>query len=541
MTCDVAIVGAGPTGLTLANLLGAAGVRAILIERNASTVQEPRAVSIDDESLRTLAAIGVADDVIRDVILECGYHYVGPSGSCFLRVEPTARPFGFPRRSSFQQPRLEATLRLGLERFPSVTPLFEHTFEGATEDADGVTVGLRAAAGAATSIRARYVVGCDGARSTLRQAVGATLVGSTYQQRWLIVDLADTRERGRHSRVFCDPARPAITLPGPHSTRRYEFMLHDHELDDEATSPPFVQHLLASHGPDADAPVARRQVYTFHARLADRWRRGRMFLAGDAAHLSPPFAGQGMNSGIRDAHNLGWKLAAVVDGSLGPGVLDSYEAERAPHAAALIQMAITIGRVMMPASRFQASAVRAGFRLAGLVPRVQTYFAEMRYKPKPHYEAGFRVSTHDDGLTGRMFPQPLLTRDGLDQPLDAVVGSGFSLVAWGPDALALIASTTDLDFGVTPLARVGVLPAGSPGVAAGPPRTREQAPAAYVDQTNGLKGVTRRGVTSLALLRPDRYVAGAVAVSSGASSAAALATATRALFARTWNDAGDSR
>jgi 3-(3-hydroxy-phenyl)propionate hydroxylase len=534
LNCDVAIIGAGPTGLTLANLLGAADVRVVLVERNETTVQEPRAVSIDDEALRTMQAAGLIDAVLKDVALDYGAHYFTPAGVCFARVEPKTREFGYPRRSAFTQPRLEATLRDGLARFGSVTTLFGHACEAVTERNGGVEAVVRSPEGGQETILASYLVGCDGARSMVRRAIGANLAGSTYEERWLIVDLASTKERFRQTRVLCNPARPIITLPGPHGIRRYEFMLRAGETEEEVTSPEFVRNLLAAHGPDADEPVVRRRVYTFHARVVDHWRRDRVFLAGDAAHLSPPFAGQGMNSGIRDAHNLAWKLAAVVKGSVGEGVLDSYERERAPHAAALIQLAINIGRVMMPTSRLQAGLVQSGFRAAAFVPPLHAYFAQMKYKPKPFYRDGFLVGGDALRLVGRMFPQPTLEmQGGALVKLDDLVGNDFALVAVGPNAQSVAAQAMATDFGIAQVRRVAVLPARfNPHPAAAPdiPAGRD---------LDDVLGAAENG-DILILLRPDRYVAAAAPIADE-DDLAALAASVRALCAGTRLHAADRR
>ena len=523
---DVAIVGAGPTGLTLANLLGQAGCRVLLVERNAATVQEPRAVSIDDESLRTMQAIGLADAVVRDVALDYGSHYFTASGTRFVAVEPTTREYGFPRRNAFTQPRLEATLRSGLDRFANVTTWFGHECRQVVASPDGVALTVANPAGQATEVRAAYLAGCDGASSAVRKTIGATLVGATYRQRWLIVDLASTRERMRHTRVVCDPKRSFITLPGPGGIRRYEFLLRDDEDEAVATSPDVVRELLAAHGPDADAPVVRRQVYAFHARIADHWRQGRVFLAGDAAHLSPPFAGQGMNSGIRDAHNLGWKLAHVVTGRLGPAVLDTYQVERAPHARALIALATTMGRIMMPPSRAQAFMVQLGFRLAGLVPGLQSYFAQMKYKPKPFYQDGFIVpATAGRRVVGRMLPQPRVERrDRTRVMLDDLLGWEFALVAYGPDAQRAIADAAALDFGTPISVALAILPQ---ALNADPDTPDTIATLRDVDGI--LAGIAPADQTICLLVRPDRYVAAA----ASPQSLAGMAAATRALFGAT--------
>lgn len=507
LTCDVAIVGAGPTGMTIAHLLGQAGLRVALVERNASTVAQPRAVSIDDEALRTMQAIGLADAVIADVMLDYGSNYFTPDGICFAKVEPTTREYGYPRRNAFTQPKLEATLRAGLARYSNVAVMFEHECESVQEDEAGVSLALRHA-GEPIALRAAYVVGSDGARSMLRKTIGANLVGSTYNQKWVIVDLASTKERLRQTRVMCDPARPFITLPGPGGIRRYEFMLFEGEDETRAESEDFVRDLLAKAGPDAQSPIVRRQVYAFHARKADRWNTKRIYLAGDAAHLSPPFAGQGMNSGIRDAHNLAWKLAAVVQGRLGPRLLDSYETERSPHAWALIELAMNMGRIMMPASRRQAYVVQNAFRLASLAPPVQAYFAQMKYKPKPFYKDGFLTSDGGLALAGRMLPQPWLERaDRSRVRLDDLAGQDFAIVAIGADAQEIAARVDSGALGLGELPRIAIAPQkmtlapqGDDGVLAGR------------DADDILSGVVGRARNILTLMRPDRYVAAAMRI-----------------------------
>jgi 3-(3-hydroxy-phenyl)propionate hydroxylase len=517
-TYDVAIVGAGPTGLTLANILGQMGVSTLLIERNAATVREPRAVSIDDETLRTMQGIGLIDQVLADVALDYGSYYFAPNGKKFAAVAPTTREYGFPRRNAFTQPKLEATLHEGLSRFPTITTLFDTICDSFADEATHVDVVLVDAQGASTLVSARYLVGCDGARSAIRRAIGSTLGGSTYDQRWLIVDLAATSERLRQTRVGCNPARPFLTLPGPAGIRRYEFMLMPGETDEEASTLAFATRLLADNGPDAAAPIVRRQVYAFHARIVDKWRVGRVFLAGDAAHLSPPFAGQGMNSGIRDAQNLGWKLGAVVRGDLGEGVLDSYGTERAPHAKALIQLAINMGRVMMPRSALQAWLIEAFFRATKLLPRLQAYFAQMKYKPKPFYRDGFLAADRFGlAITGRMLPQPRVeTAGGRTMLLDDLLGRGFALVAYGPNAQATLAG---LDMGMAWMRRVALLPsdmnpdpASSEGIWA---RDAGQLFETFLSGAHDL----------VMLVRPDRYIA----VAAPVHARAAFAEAVRAL------------
>ncbi len=408
----VAIVGAGPCGLTLANLLGGYGIRTLLLERNPSTVNEPRAVSIDDESLRTLQNMGVLEQVLPDVVLGYGVHYFSWSGREFARIEPTSREYGHPKRNAFRQPLLEARLLEGLGRFASVHVMLSTELKRFTDGGARVTLEVEGAAGPG-SFSCDWLIGCDGGKSGVRAALSVALGGTTYAERWLIVDLADRPDPFIHTRTYCDPRRPAIRLPGPHGTVRYEFMLFEHESPedvlDEAQIRAWMRARVAS---DEKLAMVRKVVYTFHARMAERWKLGRVLLAGDAAHLTPPFAGQGMNSGVRDAFNLAWKLAAVSRGEQGAALLDTYEEERKPHAWSLIAMALRIGRFMQPKSRLAAMAMQGALRLAGLYPPARDYVLQLKFKPKPRFGSGFFVPGGPQGgvCAGQLFPQPTIER-----------------------------------------------------------------------------------------------------------------------------------
>lgn len=511
-TCDIVIIGAGPTGLTLANLLGEAGVAAILVERNELTVQAPRAVSIDDESLRTMQACGLIDEVMADIAPDYGSHYMSTHGVNFARVEPTTREYGYPRRSAFMQPELEATLRQGLTRWTSVEALFQHAFESVEEDADGVTVIVKRLDGTPLTIRAKYLAACDGGRSALRKIIGAELQGSTYPDKWLIVDMEETKERLRQTRVLCNPARAAICLPGPDGKRRYEFKLREGESDEEIATPESVAKLLAMYGPDANAKIVRRQVYAFHARVCDKWNTKRIYLAGDAAHLTPPFAGQGMNSGVRDAHALAWRFAAIAKGIVGPGVLDSYQTERKPHAWALIEFAINIGKVMMPTSPVQAFLVQGAFRLMRFVPKLQNYFAQMKFKPKPYYKHGFLVEDTASKVVGRMFPQPTVELlDRSSAKMDDLIGNNFALIAYGENAQATIAQAQREDFGLSDLRMLAISP-----MRLNIDRRADPAVPACRDIDGLLEPMLPVEKDSLVLVRPDRYTMAAATIASPA-------------------------
>ena len=433
----VAIIGAGPTGLVLANLLGQAGIRTLLVEANAVTAGEPRAVSIDDESLRVVQQMGLLEVVDAEIISGYGSEYLAPDRTMFLKVKPQARPYGHPRRNAFRQPIFEAQLREGLKRFPCVETRFRCRAEAFVEEADGVRITLKGPGETSDSVAVDYLIGCDGAWSPTREALGYKLAGSSLDERWLIIDLEESPSSSPETMVYCDPRRPGIGLPGPRLTRRYEFKVLPGESDAEMLSDATIAQLLGTHDAAPGSRIIRKTVYHFHARIADHWGRGRVWLAGDAAHLMPPFAGQGMNGGIRDAANLAWKLIEIVQGRLGPLLLHSYERERRDHVRQMIRLALRMGAIFGPRSRLHGLVIRAVFRVLGLWPGGKSYFAEMKYKPAPRFGGGFLLEPmlSRRGIVGRMLPQPAVAVPGRagEVPLDALLGNGFALLGVGLD------------------------------------------------------------------------------------------------------------
>lgn len=512
MRYPVVIVGAGPTGLTLANLLGRKGIRALLIERHLSTGREPRAVSLDDESLRTLQTLGVVANVLKHVVPGYGSHYYSPRGRCFLKVEPTEAPYGYPRRNAFRQPILERQLLEGLERFSHIETRFGSTLETLTQDASGVVVGITGPEDVSTRIACDYLIGCDGASSTVRNLLGISLAGSTFDERWLIIDLENSENPSPHTKVFCDPRRPCVSLPGPDHTHRFELKLHAHERDEDLLIPEVIQSLLHSHEADPNSAIVRKVVYRFHARLATQWSKGRVFLAGDAAHLTPPFAGQGMNSGIRDAHNLAWKLASVVCGQIGPHILDTYERERRVHTSAMIRLALQMGTVMAPRHFWSAWAIQTMFRLLGLFPSAQAYAAQMKYKPKPRFFSGFLFfdgQRKSQTIVGSLFPQPSVeTREGEKVLLDDILGHGFALLALTARPDLAFAATGQPLWSRLNVRRVAILPEEYPWCdSSGSTVVRER--------DSALSALRAKYAEHLILLRPDHYVAACIPVAEG--------------------------
>ncbi|KAA0998814.1 bifunctional 3-(3-hydroxy-phenyl)propionate/3-hydroxycinnamic acid hydroxylase [Paraburkholderia panacisoli] len=520
----VLIVGGGPTGLTLANVLGHSDVPFMLIDLKPSTIGEPRAVSIDDESLRTMQAVGLADPVMRDVVPGYGVHYLSRAGgSCFGKVEPTASEYGFPRRNAFRQPLFEATLRRGLDRFTCGATLFGHTLESFEQDGEGVIAVVSRTDGSRFAVKASFLVACDGGRSPVREKLGVKLVGSTFKSRWLVIDTEKDTDPFSQMRVYCDPKRAIVDVPGPHNTRRYEILIHPGESSEDALKEERIAQWLRPLRGDAPMDLIRKTVYTFHARVAERWQIGRIFLAGDAAHLTPPYAGQGMNSGVRDAHNLGWKLTAVLKGRLPATILSSYEEERRKHAWALIRLALNLGIVMAPGSQFSATAFQSFFRLTRFIPPVRDFFMQMKFKPKPRFESGLLGPRERSGRgspRGRMLPQPsVLARvsvegataltgvEVVESKLDDVIGHRFALVQYGNGPDSDFEALNHPLWDLLDVARVRVLPAGSTL----PARTASPKVVYVVDTSDVLPAWLGRHAKEVLVVRPDRYVAGTFA------------------------------
>ncbi|WP_187688152.1 bifunctional 3-(3-hydroxy-phenyl)propionate/3-hydroxycinnamic acid hydroxylase [Nocardia wallacei] len=431
---DVLIVGAGPVGLTLANMLGMYGVRTRVVEERPTLIDYPRGVGLDDEALRTFQSIGLVERVLPHTTPNQIMRFVDGKGRLLTEIAPSDAQFGWPKRNGFVQPLVDAELLAGLDRFPHVEVAWGTAMVSCADSGARVTAELTTDSGS-TTVTARYLVGCDGGRSATRRQLGVTFEGTTSPTRWLVVDLASDPLGHPNSEVGADPARPYVSVSIAHGIRRFEFMIHDHESDELAEDPAFVARMVAPFVPHPDRlEVIRRRVYTHHSRIAGAFRKGRLLLAGDAAHLMPVWQGQGYNSGIRDAANLGWKLAAVVQGHAGDALLDSYDLERRKHARAMIDLSTMVGKVISPTDRTVAAVRDVLVRAAAAVPPVRRYVLGMRFKPMPRYERGAVVHTWSrspKSAVGTLFIQPRVdTRDHADVALDDVLGPRFAVLCW---------------------------------------------------------------------------------------------------------------
>ncbi|WP_207946791.1 bifunctional 3-(3-hydroxy-phenyl)propionate/3-hydroxycinnamic acid hydroxylase [Actinomadura sp. 7K507] len=442
---QVIVVGAGPTGLMLANLLGRSGVRTLIIEQLHDLIDYPRAIGIDDEALRSMQAIDLVERILPHTVPQHMVRAVNARGRIIAEIAPRTDEFGWSRRNGFIQPLVDRELLAGLGRFPHVQVRFGQELVKIEETAGHVTCTVKDVdSGETGQVTAEYMVGAEGGRSFTREWLGADFEGVTLPDRCLVIDVADD-PLGTPNAIFgADPARSWATFGLPHGIRRWEFMLDDDEDNELAESDAFVRRLLADHVSTPERlNIIRRRVYTHNARIASVFRRDRVFIAGDAAHVMPVNAGQGWNSCIRDAVNLGWKLAAVLDGTSSEALLDTYEVERRDHVRGMVELSVGMGKAFASRGRLREVARTLVGTAVEYVPPVRRYVASMRFKPMPTFTRGAIVTTEvrasrsvipvhgENRSAGRLFIQPKVAApDGAVKLLDDVIGPRWAVLAW---------------------------------------------------------------------------------------------------------------
>ncbi|MHC5907806.1 bifunctional 3-(3-hydroxy-phenyl)propionate/3-hydroxycinnamic acid hydroxylase [Streptomyces sp. S6] len=509
---QVAVVGAGPVGATVANYLGLYGVRTLLIDRAEEIVDYPRAVGMDDECLRSFQGIGLAEDMLGDMIQNVPLKLFAADGRCLADIRPDTREFGWPRRNIFMQQLAERALRAGLGRFPHVRPLFGHELVRVEQDGVEARLHITGPEGERVLVHAEYVVGADGGRSTVREQSGIALRGDTHPRKWVVIECDNDPLDAPYTGLHGDPRRPYVCLDLPYGYRRWEFMLFPGEDAEAMLRPEKVHELLAGHVPDPTAlRIIRARVYTHHSRVADRFVQGRVCLVGDAAHLMPPWAGQGLNTGIRDATNVAWKLAAVVGGRARAGILASYDVERRDHARAMVRLSDTLGRFLSPARPGVARARDAVMRGLTVAPPVRDWVTHMRFKPVPRYTEGVVLHAgrpvRKTSPVGRMFVQPRVeTADGKVLPLDEVLGEWFALVGYGDDPLVHLDAAGRAFWDRLGTRYLHVVESRS-GRSRGERRVSTTGAVTVEDVDGTLRDWFAAHRGSIAVLRPDRYLA----------------------------------
>lgn len=486
---DVAIVGYGPAGVVAAGLLGQQGLSVHVCERLQDVYQIPRAISLDHEIMRVFQQLGVADAVAPYTEPFTNSEYFGVDGQLIRRMTMVAPPFpqGYTPSLVFTQPPVERALRARVAQLPNVTVELGVEMARIAQDAHGVTLDI-VEGGTRRQVRAKYAIACDGGSSAVRTQLGMPLEDLDFDEPWLVIDVL-VNEQGlaklpRMSVQYCEPERPCTLVIGPKNHRRWEISLKPGEDPKQVATPEQTWKLLSRWLTPQDGELWRQASYRFHALVAAGWRKGRVFLAGDAAHMQPPFLGQGMCQGIRDVTNLAWKLGSVLRGDVrGPAaeaLLDSYGTERKAHVRELTSRIKAVGAVICVRDE-----VKARERDARLLADCGGVVRDTpRQDILPRLEAGL-LSARDHPARGTLFPQPWLQAGGARRRMDEVAGNGWRLV---------LAAGVPVPAESSALPALRVLALGEVGEADGV-----------------AAGWLRRHGVAAALVRPDNYVYGVAA------------------------------
>ncbi len=503
---DVIVVGFGPAGAVAAAMLGQRGHSTLVIDRMTGIYEKPRAIAIDHEILRHFDNMGIAEDVLPFVAPFTASQHFGAQGQLIRRIDmvPEPYPLGYTPSMVFTQPPVEKVLRSHAESLSNVTIELGVELIDIADTGNDVVATLRGADGVTRNVGARYAIGCDGASSTVRQIAGMKLEDLVFDEPWLVVDVevnsSSLAKLPETSAQFCDPSRPTSFIIGPKNHRRWEIMLLPGEDAREMEKPENVWRLLSPWLSPQDGTLWRAASYRFHALVADDWRRGRIMIAGDAAHQQPPFIGQGMCQGLRDVSNLVWKLDRVIKGLSTENLLDSYTVERKRHVRSLTGKIKAIGQMIcerdpaLAAERDQRIIAEGG----GKPPTIT------RQEIVPPLEEGL-IGGERTPARGVLFPQPaILAAHGGDRTttlLDHITGTGWRLVLDGrkvsaPEVSELAQAAPEMTICVTVPASAAARPEG-----------------ALVEKDGVLTGWFERHGTIGAIVRPDHYVyAGAATV-----------------------------
>lgn len=505
---DVTVIGAGPVGLTIANIIGAAGLRVIVLDQLDKLIDYPRGVGLDDEALRVFQAIGLADDVARHIT---PFHWVriyNARRKLITKVEPRQMPFGWSRRNAFHQPLADKALYDGLARFPNVQVLFDHNVERIGDDDRSVSVEGHTGAGKAFRFTSRYLVGADGGRSITRKHIGAGFEGTTKPEPFLVIDIAEDPIGRPNLEFVCDARLPFVSIALPHGVRRFEFSVpKDQVRDDFDVSDEFVTRNLNRIKPGMSTKnVIRRRVYYHSARLSSKFREGRVILAGDAARLMPVWQGQGYNSGIRDAMNISWKLIFVLREISKDALLNTYHEERWQNSKDMIAVSVLMGKIFNPGPQVLCLLRDWAFGILDFFPRAKHYVTTMSWKPIPKLSQGVIVEANEEkrnNPVGTLFIQPpVIDENGSVRRFDDLVGLNFAVLSWGYNPDHFIDDEAEAVLTGIGAKRFAILPQCQSGPDAVKPGTF-----GVIYDQGALKDWfdPRRG--SVVILRPDKVVA----------------------------------
>jgi 3-(3-hydroxy-phenyl)propionate hydroxylase len=499
---DVVIIGFGPTGATAANLLGQRGIRTAIVERDISIYPRQRAIASDEDAHRVWQGLGLFDEMLATMSSDVRVHFKNGDRTFLSMTSSQSHGQGVPGMCYYHQPELERVLRQGIERFPTVTVMPGYDAIDLSQDEESATVTLRPADGGPDrQITGRYVIACDGGSSSIRKLLGIALPGKHIEEPWFDIQLRAWYDLPVDAPLdftfISNPNRPGVDCPCPMGYHRVEFRVNKGETVEQLQTEEGLRGLLAERGIDYDqVEIYRSWGYTFHIRQAEQWSKGRVFLAGDAAHIMPPFAGQGVSSGVRDVANLCWKLDAVLNAQADPRLLDTYEPERRPNVTKLTEFSLRIGKLVMlgnpTAVRLRDNVIRAAMKVPALGRVITTNGL------KPRYELGtkggfFAANTRLRSPRGTFIRQPWVVGSDLAPVrLDTILDNSWTWIGFPsapiPRALA--------DAGV----REVKLEYAS-AVA-----THNVQPGHYVDSEGVVARQMRKSRANGFLVRPDRFI-----------------------------------
>ena len=441
---DVIIVGAGPCGVTAANILGQQNVSTLVIDKEADIVTIPRAVGICEEGSRILDSAGLLDKMGDNFRLINRVNFNKGHNQKVFHADTYELINGHRMLRTFHQPELEKNIRGALKDCDSVELFTSTELVKFNDDGKKVTLELNQD-GQTVTTECRYLLACDGASSKIRQALDIGFSGNTYPQDWMILDIEKNPIASSEVIFTINPDRPAVTLPGPGDKRRWEFVVKKDDDPKTLFEESNLAKLLAPWGDIKDMDITRKAVYTFHARTAENYQKGNVFLLGDSAHITPPFAGQGMMAGLRDCYNLCWKLAAVLHKQLDEKGLASYEKERIPQSRQVIKFAQYMGKIILPKNKKVAKIRDAVIGLLGLLG-VHSDSKGMPINKIPNHINGSLIRNKIISAiknTGYDFPQVSLKNpQGEKKLFDRHVKSHFYILGWNQQLHTLLDNHT---------------------------------------------------------------------------------------------------
>ncbi len=434
---DVLIVGAGPVGMAMANLLSHQGISGVIIDKSLKIFEQPRAIALDNEALRILQWTGLSEQSFERIGVG-SVHFKSPLFGEIGRANCAGVIDCHPKLVTFFQPQLEEALDINLKKshhFPLHRGL---SLSHSEQLEDGVQVELTDQSGESHSLKCQYLVAADGANSSIRKSLGLDFKGGKkYDEDWLIVDVKDIHQSQiskpqDHIEFICDPSRAVPHMPAPGNRERWEFKLRKNEDPNKLMENKHINTLLEPWFPQHDACIERKAVYRFQAKTAPKFSKGNIFLIGDAAHVTPPFVGQGLVAGLRDAANLSWKIASVIKGNSHCDILKSYDIERRPHAKAMIKLAVLAGKVVMPQSKLTAFISHGIVKTMSLLPILKNQLQELEIKPKNAFYKGLFIPGKNRIKRGHPIMQtPLKNCHGRIENSDDIAAGKFRLMGFG--------------------------------------------------------------------------------------------------------------